>query len=183
MKHWLTVSLFSLALTSLNPLVANAASIVFKGPLTGDQEVPPKTTPAMGSYDATLDGDPNNWTFNYQVSFSDLQGLLQAGHIHFGDRGENGPVVHGLDNLPVGTTSSTIIGDWASSELPAGVAPDLVYQRFVDGLYYFNLHSTVFPGGEIRGQIESVPEPASLMGLALVGGAGMLLRRRQQVVK
>ncbi len=183
MKQWLTVSLFSLALTSLTPMVANAASLVFKGPLTGDQEVPPKITPAMGSYDATLDGDPNNWTFNYQVSFSDLQGTLQAGHIHLGDRGVAGPVVHPLDNLPTGTTNGTIIGDWASSELPGGVAPDLVYQRFVDGLYYFNLHSTVFPGGEIRGQIESVPEPASLIGLALVGGAGMLMRRRQPVAK
>jgi len=47
------------------------------------------------------------------------------------------------------------------------------------GLWYINIHSANFGGGEIRGQILPVPEPSTLALLGL--GAGALvwrLRRR-----
>jgi hypothetical protein len=52
---------------------------------------------------------------------------------------------------------------------------------FLAGNWYVNIHSGQFPGGEVRGQLNPtvVPEPASIVGLAL--GAGLLigLRRRK----
>jgi hypothetical protein len=43
------------------------------------------------------------------------------------------------------------------------------------GLWYFNIHTSTFGGGEIRGQILPVPEPSAwaLMGLGL---GGLLVR-------
>ena len=50
------------------------------------------------------------------------------------------------------------------------LTPDQVAQ-VKSGLSYINLHTSTFPGGEIRGQIAAVPEPGtlSLMSLGLVG--------------
>jgi CHRD domain len=189
MKRLWAVAGLSAALTALAPMTAEAATFSFTGPLSGLQEVPPVSSNATGSFEAILNGDPDNWTFNYKVIFADLAGELILAHIHRENRGVNGPVVHNLDNAPVnqGVTSGTIMGDWTSTELPAGVAAADVFNRFLANGYYFNLHSTVFRGGELRGQIENpvpvgTPEPASLMGLALVSSAVLLLRRKQQVM-
>ena len=50
------------------------------------------------------------------------------------------------------------------------------------GQTYLNIHTTQFPGGEIRGQLNAVPEPASLMLLAtgVMGAAGALRKRRKR---
>jgi hypothetical protein len=45
------------------------------------------------------------------------------------------------------------------------------------GLSYFNIHTTQFPGGEIRGQLEFIPEPTTL--LLLVSGLGGLAAWRK----
>ncbi|MER3402749.1 MAG: hypothetical protein C4336_08960 [Armatimonadota bacterium] len=50
---------------------------------------------------------------------------------------------------------------------------------FLAGLWYVNLHSQAFPGGEIRGQLNPVPEPASIAALG-IAVAGMLAVRRQR---
>lgn len=46
-----------------------------------------------------------------------------------------------------------------------------------DGHAYWNIHSSMFSGGEIRGFFNLVPEPATL---SLVAVAGLVLRRRRR---
>jgi hypothetical protein len=48
------------------------------------------------------------------------------------------------------------------------------------GRAYLNIHTNIFPGGEIRGFLTVVPEPSPLI-LASVGGGLLLLRRRTRV--
>jgi len=57
----------------------------------------------------------------------------------------------------------------AEAALIAGIAA---------GQAYLNVHSTTFPGGEIRGLLTATPEPATFVvsGIGLVGL--MMLRRR-----
>lgn len=191
-RAW-TVGLLSTALTALSPIAAHAASFSYAVPLEASQEVAPNisTSSARSSATGTLDGDPLNWVFRYTVQYAGLEGPLADGHIHLGARGTNGPVVHLLDNIGqfLGTTSGTIVGDWTSSDVTAigRVTPDVVFNNFLAGNYYFNLHSSQFPGGEVRGQIdplvsgaEAVPEPATMLGLLTAGVLGAAARRQRQ---
>lgn len=190
MKQLWMIGLLSAGL-AIAPQVAQAATFSYSVPLEAEQEVAPNvsTSSAQGTATGTLTGDVTSWVFSYTVEYAGLEGLLADGHIHFGDRGTNGPVVHFLDNIDSfrGTTSGTIVGDYTSEDvLTAGtVTPDVVFNSFLAGGYYFNVHSEAFPGGEIRGQIESfetatsVPEPAMFLGMLTVGALGLASRSKK----
>src|SRR5262249_36139966 len=105
---------------------------------------------------------------------------LQAGHIHFGVPGMNGPVILPFPNLPAGMMSGTFSGVLLAANLtPAG--PIMTFADAVNALEtgntYANLHTSMFQGGEIRGRLlpaaAPVPELSSLALLA-IGALGLL---------
>ncbi len=84
------------------------------------------------------------------------------------------------------TVDSESGADWAGP-IPAPepgamgpVAPAALSNAFatepLGGLWYINIHSNLYPGGEIRGKVTLVPEPGTL--LLLAGGISLLAMRR-----
>lgn len=155
------------------------ADFTVTAPLLGSTEVPTNTSTASGLASFTYHTAANDLT--YDVTYQGLSGPLTGAHIHFGSPTERGPII-----LPLTTnttaTSGELTGTLTSADLtPAATQGINNFQDAINALEadntYFNIHSTVLPGGEIRGQL--VPEPASI---GLLGGVGlMLLRRRRQV--
>lgn len=175
---------------------AQAQTQVFIASLTGPNESPPNTSPGVGFSRVTL--DPAAHTLRVEVSFSGLQGTTTASHIH------TPTAVPGVGTAGVATTTPTFAGfplgvtagtydqtlnlTLASSYNPAFVtangnttagAEAALISGLRSGSAYLNIHTTVVPGGEIRGFLQLVPEPSTalllLPSLALVP----LLRRKR----
>ena len=148
--------------------IAGSSTNNFSGaPLNGYEENPDVSSPATGSFDARL--APDGKSFTWQLSYSGIEGgnVLQA-HIHFGKRAVNGGIsiflCTNLGNGPAGTQacpqSGTITGEADATDVigPAGqgIAAgefDEIVAAMRAGHAYANVHSQVFPGGEIRAQI------------------------------
>ncbi len=193
MKLLLSGTIFSAVISSLTPLAANAVTVPFTSILNGAQERPtPVNTPGIGTATGTLTGEPGSWVFNYLVNYSGLLGNIAApfAHIHNAPQGVNGPIIHDLDNatLPpiAGSTAGTIIGDWRYDDATQPLT-DAFAQQLQDGNLYFNLHTTFSRPGELRGQIQSVPEPSQdfstfLAVTALAAGLKLKNRKQQQTI-
>ena len=115
--------------------------------LSGSEEVPPNASPATGSVVVDVDTVTNIVCINY--SWANLVAPQTAAHIHAAAAGVNGPVQLGIA-APAATTSGTAS---QCSPVADALADSLA---FAPAGFYFNVHTTTFPGGEIRGQLASV---------------------------
>src|SRR4030095_11114481 len=177
--------------------VAKADTLGFTGALSGLQEVPPNASTGFGSTLVTVDTVTNMLTVN--VSFGGLLSPTIASHIHCcAGPGANAIVataVPTFPGFPLGVTSGTYLMSFdltlASTYKHAFITAHggTVAQAradFIAGLLagqtYLNIHTMQFPGGEIRGQIQPVPEPASLLLLSsgIIGTIGALRKRRNR---
>ncbi len=114
-------------------------NINFAGTLSGSNENPSNASAASGSVTVTFNNDTKILTAT--ASFSGM--TPTAAHIHNAAAGTNGPVVFGLGAAPF--TSPV---KYTSAALTTQQEADLKANN-----YYVNIHSSTFPGGEIRAQI------------------------------
>jgi len=137
----------------------------FRARLSGFGEVPPKLVDGQGKFTGTLSADKASITWT--ISWTGLTGPAQAAHIHFGQNQVNGNVVvffcggGGRPACPDGPGhSGTVSGTWTSADILAVGAQNVSAGDFAGFLRilnahegYANIHTTLFQGGEIRGQV------------------------------
>lgn len=133
-----------LALTACSTKAQMSRSTGFTAQLSGASEVPPTTSAATGTLEASLDKDTN--TLSWTVTYSGLSSPLTAGHFH-------GPAMPGQNAgvaVPLGGNLTSPIKGQAT--LTAAQTADLMA-----GMWYVNLHTETNPNGEIRGQVNVNP--------------------------
>ena len=177
-----------------------ADPVVFVATLSGSAESPPTGSPGTGFATVTFDNVAH--TLRVQVSFTGLTAGNTASHIHCctaspgtGNAGV-ATTTPTFTGFPGGTTAGTYDHTFdltdASSWNPAfvtavggiGNAQVVFSTGLFAGTTYLNIHTSNFPGGEIRGFLVQTPEPATVLLLGSgLAGIGLKLRRRRKAIK
>ena len=136
----------------------------FSATLTGYEETPTLSVAGTGSFSAEVSKDGESIAFS--ISYSGLTATATQAHIHLGMPAIAGsPVAFicgggGQPACPDGTTASftgtitaaTVTAIAADQGIAAGEIDELIAaMRF--GATYVNVHTPMFPDGEIRGQL------------------------------
>jgi hypothetical protein len=193
------ITLLVLVLVALTSGRAVAAPITYIAYLNGPSEAPPNASPGTGTALVTIDAVAHTMSVN--ANFEDLIGLTTASHIHV----INGPGDANLADTagPVATTTPSFVGFplgvsagtfdntlnmTLASSYRGGFISDsggttataeaALFAAIAEGRAYFNIHTNIFGGGEIRGFLQPVPEPAALL-IFSIGAAAVLRRSRQ----
>jgi hypothetical protein len=155
---------------------AHAAVITYKTSLSGPAESPPNASPGVGTGQVDVNTTTNQ--MHVYATFSGLIGNTSASHIHAPT------AVAGTGTAGVATTTPTFAGfplgvkfgsydiildlTLASSYNPAYVtanggttagAQAALLAALAAGKAYLNIHSSSFPGGEIRGFLLEMTTP------------------------
>jgi hypothetical protein len=137
--------------------------------LTGYQEAPVVSTHGVGRFRASINRGASE--ISYRLTYGGLESPATQSHIHFENRTNAGPIVvflcTNLGNGPAGTQAcppagGTISGTIRPANVGAGAAAnglgagefDELVRAIRAGATYVNVHTTGFPAGEIRAQLE-----------------------------
>jgi hypothetical protein len=167
------VKLATAAAVAASGVVAAGAAMAGGGSelreqLTGYEEVPAISTDGSGRFQARV--HPGQEAIAYRLRYRDLEGTVTQSHIHFGQRAVNGGIsvylCSNLANRPMGTQAcppapATIEGTIGPEDVIGPTGQGIAAREFDElvraieaGVTYVNVHSTLWPGGEIRAQLE-----------------------------
>ncbi|MBM7785425.1 CHRD domain-containing protein [Tenggerimyces flavus] len=142
---------------------------VFVEKLTGYEEDPQAlSTAGSGRFSIRINDKKQEIT--YQLSYGSLEGTVTQAHIHFGGKAQSGGIstflCSNLGNGPAGTQAcpaapATVTGTIRAADVIGPVGQGIAAGQFSElvkairaGATYANVHSTLYPGGEIRGQLD-----------------------------
>jgi len=133
--------------------------------LIGYEEVPAVSTAGGGTFRAVISRSADE--IRYELTYNNLQGVTQQAHIHFGQKSVNGGIsvflCSNLGNGPAGTQpcpqSGTVTGTIRPVDVIGPAVQGIAAGEFAElvkalraGVAYANVHSSMWTGGEIRGQ-------------------------------
>lgn len=169
-----------------------AQVFVFTADLSGPAEAPPNASPGIGT--AQVDFDLTSHTMRVQATFSGLLAPTTASHIHgatatpFAGTAGVATQTPTFSGFPLGVTSGTYDHTFNTLDTAtynasfvtahggtAAGAEAFLLQSMIEGRTYLNIHTSQFPGGEIRGFL--VPSPAAG---AILGLGGLVASRRRR---
>ena len=166
----LVTSIAVIALVSASTVVLAQGFKKISEFLTGYEETPSAvSTTGNGTFNARISNDGSQ--IDWELSYSDLEGAVQQAHIHFGQKAVTGPISVFLctnlgngppDTQPCPAPPATISGTIKAADVTAGAADKGIAAGELDeliaairaGATYVNVHSTRWPTGEIRAQID-----------------------------
>jgi CHRD domain len=142
--------------------------------LGGYQETP--SISSTGSANFTADVAKDGQSVDWKMSYAALEGNITQSHIHFGQRGVAGGIsvflCTNLGNGPAGTQAcpgphdGTISGTFRPVDVigptAQGIAAgewDELMNAIDAGKAYANIHSNIWPAGEIRAQLNETGDP------------------------
>ena len=185
-----------LTLSAMSAGAANYSAI-----LTGQQEEPPNTSPAIGA--STIRFDSAAHILEINVTFNGLVGETYAAHIHcctptpgegiagvmtefpnlsgFPQGVRSGVYTHTYNTALASSWSPAFLSSWGNSTAFAEAAFE---NGLNSGTAYFNIHTSYASAGEIRGFYEqapaaAVPEPESMAMLGIGLPLLLMLARRR----
>lgn len=122
---------------SIGPALAEVR--MFKGELTGGAQNPPTTSKGFGSIEVAL--DPATKKITWRGEYKNLEGVETMAHFH-------GPA-------ELGANAGPVVGVAAKSGAFEGSAMlnDQQIKDLESGKWYFNVHTSKHPDGELRGQL------------------------------
>src|SRR5262245_32430296 len=191
--------LLLIAVILLYASVAGAAPITFTALLSGANEIP--VVPSPGTGQATVTLDPVAQTLQVAATFSGLTSNTMAAHIHcclpsplFPMNVGVATTVPAFVGFPLGVTSGNyssqvfdltqpLIYNPAFVTLQGGLpqAEAALIAGIMNSETYFNIHTVMNGGGEIRGFLtpSPVPEPTTLSLIGLGIGGLIAVRKRR----
>jgi hypothetical protein len=146
-RLFLTAALVAIgSVGAIGPAAATLAGTASHGgrplqaTLLPDNQIPPTESNGSGTALVTLNSGQGEVCWD--ISVSNLTTPVILAHIHQGDAETNGPIVVDF-NEPVNGLHGCVPAD-------AALIKDI---RKHPADYYVNVHTTMFPGGEVRGQL------------------------------
>lgn len=162
-KCRMLIVVFALVLVTAIKAQAQTGQKNFRAELTGFQEVPTLSTSGVGTIWVRI--SPDDSLIHFRLSYANLEGSVTVAHFHFGMPATTGGVMAwicgggGRDACP---QSGTVTGTIAASDIVGPAAQGIAPGEFAEavrairyGAVYANVHSSLYPSGEIRGQLRA----------------------------
>jgi CHRD domain len=130
---------------------------IFQAQLAGANEVPARSSSATGAAGFTLDGN----TVHFSVEVEGLTDII-ACHIHVGPAGVSGPVRVPLCSASTpgvangGVVNGVLVQGTFTAANVIAISFDDLLNAMRSGNAYVNVHTKVYPAGEIRGQVSMI---------------------------